>query len=379
MTLIFIFVINIMNNQQLEDISQNPYEADTPTGMPNDNMPLPAYIKQVQREAQAAANAPQVEVEEPEVKINPTTQTTDIPLQEIPKQEIQVQDAEAPDVEEGGNGQYKIIPGGSAIFRLLQKPQYTIKPTENEKNEPGAWFFITTRYAESETLDEWKDFILQKYMCNADVKIDNDDYYTNLPINYVEVQPTEKSAKIWLNESEFPKLELTDVYIFRYGLICDIYDIKYRRFVNLPRGLVLYTADDNVIEQPTMNEDDVGLYFYTTRVLVEDYVLQAWKDMVLNVYYLKEDLTVAYGKDLPRDPKFAQKYKTTAQDADTGEQTLLTSYFDDTVIGKYLKNEKTTGELFITAEDIGKVAYYGSFTIKLEDLKYIHGIQAPLQ
>ena len=68
-------------------------------------------------------------------------------------------------------------------------------------------------------------------------------------------------------------------------------------------------------------------------------------------------------------------YTTTAQDTETGEAILLTSYFDDTVVGKYLKNEKTTGELFITTEDIDKIAYYGSFTMKLEDLKYIHGVQ----
>ena len=370
-----------MNNQQLEAAAQNPYEAETPTALPNqENMSLPAYIREVQKQAQKQASAPQVELveEEPQMKVNPTTQTKDIPLQEMPKQEIEVQDEEAPDVQDGGNGQYKVIPSGSAIFRLTLKPQYTLKAMDNEKNERGQWFFITTRYAESETLDKWTDFILQKYMCNADVKIDNDDYYTNIPINYDEVQPTEKSAKIWLNETEFPKLELTEIYLFRYALVCDIYDIKYRRFVELPKGLVMYTADENVIEKPTMTEEDVGLYFYTTRVLVEDFVLQQWKDMVLNVYYLKEDLTVAYGKDLPRDPKFAQKYKNTAQDEETGESILLTSYFDDTVVGKYLKNEKTTGELFITAEDIDKIAYYGSFPIKLEDMQYIHGIQAPM-
>ena len=372
-----------MNNQQLEATAQNPYEAETPTALPSqEGMSLPAYIKEVQKQAKAKANAPQIEVvEEPDesqMKINPTTQTKDIPLQEMPKQEIEIQDEEAPDVEDGGNGQYKVIPSGSAIFRLTLKPQYTIKPMDNEKHERGQWFFITTRFAESETLDKWTDFILQKYMCNADVKIDNDDYHQDININYDEVQPTEKSAKIWLKESEFSKLELTEVYLFRCALICDIYGIQYRRFVELPKGLVLYTADENVIENPTMTDEDVGLYFYTTRVLVEDYVLQAWKDMVLNVYYLKDDLTVAYGKDLPRDPKFAQKYKTTAQDEETGESILLTSYFDDTVVGKYLKNEKTTGELFITAEDIDKVAYYGSFTIKLQDLQYIHGIQAPI-
>ena len=351
-------------------------EQPTPNALPaqNEGISLPAYIKEVQKQAQQAANEPQIATEEPQqTLINPTTESPDVPLQEMPAQEIQAQDAEAPNVED--NGKFKIIPSGSAIFRLELKQQYTLKPIQNEKNENGQWFYITTRYAESEVLNNWKDYILHKYICNEDISVNNEDYYQNLDINYAEVQPTEKSAKCWIEESEFPKLELVEIYLFRCALVCDIYDIKYRRFVNLPKGLVLYTADENVIQTPTLNDDDVGLYFYTTRVLVEDFVLQQWKDMVLNVYYLKEDMTVAYGKDLPRDPKFAQIYKTTAQDADTGEAILLTSYFDDTVVGKYLKNEPLTGELFIVAEDIDKVAYYGSFTIKLQDLQYIHGVQ----
>ena len=53
----------------------------------------------------------------------------------------------------------------------------------------------------------------------------------------------------------------------------------------------------------------------------------------------------------------------------------LPLHMGDNVIGKYLVNEDATGEVFLTEEDLSYVSYYGSFPIKLEDLKYIHGIQ----
>ena len=157
---------------------ENPFaEQPTPTALPaqTEGLSLPAYIKEVQKQAQQEANTPQIPQEEPETKINPITQTRDIPLQEMPKQEIEIQDEEAPNITEGSDGNYKIIPSGSAIFRLVLKPQYTLKSMENEKNEKGQWFYITTRYAESEALDKWMDFILQKYICKEDVKIENDN------------------------------------------------------------------------------------------------------------------------------------------------------------------------------------------------------------
>ena len=361
---------------QMEAAGENPYEAPTPTALPspNENLPLPMQIKAVQEQAKKMASEPMPVVEAPETKINPVTETKEIPLKEDPKTEIEVVDEESPDVVEDEGGD-KIIPQGSAIFRLVLKPQYAIKPMKNDKDESGQWFYITTRYAESEAVDKWMDFILQKYILKEELKIKEENYIKDIHINYSEIQPTEKSAKCWIPENDFDKLELTEMYLFPRALVCDIYGITTRRFVQLPKGVALYTADENVIQNPTLNDDDVGLYFYTTRVLVEDYILQQWKDMVLNVYYLKEDLTVPYGKDAPRDPVFAEKYSTTAQDAETGEETLLTSYFDDNVDGLYLKNEPATGELFLTAEDIDKVSYYGSFTVKLTDLQFIHGIQ----
>ena len=177
-------------------MNYNPTELPTPTALPAQNdMSLPVYIKEVQKQAQKASNnPPEMSYDEPEMKTNPITETKDIPLQEIPKQEIEIQDEEAPDIEDAGK--YKVIPSGSAIFRLVLKPQYTLKAISNDKNVRGQWFYITTRYAESEVLDKWKDFILQKYMCNEDVKIDNDDYYQDININYVEIQPTDKSANV---------------------------------------------------------------------------------------------------------------------------------------------------------------------------------------
>ena len=359
---------------QMETTGQNPYEMPTPTALPkpDSSLPLPVQIKAVQEQAQKLANTPEITTPEPDLKVNPVTGQKEIPLQEDATPTIEVKDDENPTVIDDGKD--KIIPEGSAIFRLVLKPQYTIKAMKNEKGEDGQWFYITTRYAESETLDKWMDFILMKYNLKSEIKIKSENYHKDVDINYSEIQPTDKSAKVWIPDKDFDKLELTEMYLFPRSLICDIYGITSRRFVELPKGLVLYTADENVIQNPTLNDDDVGLYFYTTRVLVEDYILQQWKDMVLNVYYLKEDLVVPYGKDTPRDPVFAEKYSTTAEDADTGEEQLLTSYFDDTVDGVYLKNEPETGELFLTAEDIDKIAYYGSFTVKLSDLQFIHGV-----
>ena len=59
-----------MNNQQLEAAAQNPYEAETPTALPNqENMSLPAYIREVQKQAQQAKSAPQVELVEEEEQL----------------------------------------------------------------------------------------------------------------------------------------------------------------------------------------------------------------------------------------------------------------------------------------------------------------------
>ena len=370
---------------QMEATGQDPFNMPTPTGLPQmggAELPLAVQIRQAQQDHRTQEQmAPYLQAQEEQpidgggdnLKVNPITENKDVPLEKAPEELVTESQDEDPEVVDAGN--QVIIPAESVIYRLLVKPQYSLKAIKNDNNEDGQYFYITTRYAESETLDKWMDFILQKYITHKEITVAKDNFQTDLNIDYQEIAPTEKTAKCFISEKYFPDIELLEMYVFQLNMLGDIYDIQERRFVQLHRGLALYTADESVIEQPSLNEDDIGLYFYTTRVLVEDYALQQWKDMVLNVYYLKENLTVPYGKDLPRDPIFEQKYQTIIQDEDTGEEKLLTSYFDDTVVGKYLKNEKTTGELFLTAEDLDKISYYGSFTIKLKDLQYIHGIQ----
>ena len=372
-----------MNNealeiQQREEAAQNPFEAPTPTALPTqnqdlNNMSLPMKImsdmKAKEQQDQLAQYLPE-QVPEP-VKINPVTETREIPLREQATDVLTMNAGPTPFLKDS----MRHIPAETVLFRLVLKPQYTLNSIKNSKGVEGQWFYITTRYAESEVLNNWRDYLLQKYVVDQEIEIPNEYYLDKLPVNYSEIKPTEQSAKVFIPETSFNKIQLVEMYMFPVQLLRDIYIIKARRFVNLPKGVALYSADDEVITTPRIAEDSVGCYFYTTRVLVEDYVLQQWRDMVLNVYYINKPITVPFGKNNERDKAFDGKYGTYAQIEGSNGETLLTSYFDDNIIGKYLQNEEATGELFLTEEDLSNVGYYGSFPIKLEDLKYIHGIQ----
>lgn len=376
-----------MNNealeiQQLENVAQNPFEAPTPTALPAQNqdlntMSLPmkimADMKEKERQDQIASYLPQEQQEQQEpMKINPITETREIPLKEQATEVLTMNSGPTAFLKDN----VRHIPAGTVLFRLVLKPQYTLNSIKNSKGVEGQWFYITTRYAESEVLNNWRDYLLQKYIVDEEIEIPNEYYLDKLPINYSEIKPIEQSAKIFVPETSFNKIQLVEMYLFPLQLLRDIYIIKDRKFVNLPKGVALYSADDEVITTPRITENNVGCYFYTTRVLVEDYVLQQWRDMILNVYYINKPLTVPYGKNNERDKAFSDKYNTYIQiEGSPNNETLLTSYFEDNIVGKYLQNEEATGELFLTEEDLGYVSYYGSFPIKLEDLKYIHGIQ----
>ena len=356
------------------DIAANPYDAPVDTSLPEPEMSIPMKIlSDMKAKEQQDKMAPYITQEETteETKINPITGAREIPLKEDTSSII----ASDQDIQPNSfvKDNMRHIPAQTVLYRLVLKPQYTINSIKNSKGTEGQWFYITTRYAESEVLNNWKDFLLQKYITDEEIIVPEDYYLDKIPINYSEIKPTEQSAKVFIPETSFEKIQLIEMYLFPCRLLCDVYQIPYRRFVNLPKGVALYSADDEVIQQPSVADDGVGCYFYTTRVLVEDYVLQQWRDMVLNVYYINKPLTLPYGKDKDRDKIFEEKYKTYINI--DGNDVLLTSYFDDNVIGKYLLNEDATGEVFLTEEDLSYVSYYGSFPIKLEDLKYIHGIQ----
>lgn len=369
----------------LEEAAENPFETPLSTETPaqddnTDNMSIPMKIMQDMKTRNNAPPQPTPERKGDDGAqkelINPVTQTPEIPIN--PQAETVISTADDTNMKSYVEENLRVIPKNTVLFRLVLKPQYTLNSIKNTKGEEGQWFYITTRYAESEVLNQWKDFLLQKYVLDSEIKIPKENYLDKIPINYYEIKPLENSAKVFIPETFFNKIQLVEMYVFPLQLLRDIYIIEYRRFVNLPKGVVLYSADNEVIETPQPLDSQFGCYFYTTRVLVEDYVLQQWRDMVLNVYFLNQPLTIPYGKELPRDPSFESRYNTYMAVDGTNDQVLITSYFDDSIVGTYLKNEEATGEVFLVEQDLPAVTYYGSFPIKLETLKYIHGIQSQI-
>ena len=85
-----------------------------------------------------------------------------------------------------------------------------------------------------------------------------------------------------------------------------------------------------------------------------------------------------YGANKRRDKYFEGKYEDYVQD-ENGQQTLLTSYYDDTIVGKYLKNQPNTAEIFLVEDDLKRISYYSSFKIKLETVRYMHKIEKQMQ
>ena len=366
--------------------AENPYETPVSTDPPaasntTDNMSIPMKIMQDMKDREATTaimqqmEATMPAAEQQKALINPVTEQQEIPLSTQVDALIEApQDDMTAIVQEN----MRIIPKNTVLFRLVLKPQYTLNSIKNSKGEQGQWFYITTKYAESEALNQWRDFLLQKYVTDADIKVPKEDFLDKMDVNYSEIKPLPNSAKVFILESNFKHIQVVEMYLLPLELLRDIYVIEQRRFVNLPKGVVVYSADDSVIETPTPLDGQLGCYFYTTRVLVEDYVLQQWRDMVLNVYFLNQPLTLPYGKEGVRDPSFEQRYNTYVQLEGTDQQMLLTSYFDDSVVGTYLKNEDATGEVFLMEQDLPALTYYGSFPIKIDTLKFVHGIQSQI-
>ena len=85
-----------------------------------------------------------------------------------------------------------------------------------------------------------------------------------------------------------------------------------------------------------------------------------------------------YGKDKERDNYFQDKYKGIVQSKDDKE-ILLTSYYDDTVVGKYLENEPNTAEIFLVEKDLSLLDFYSSYDLKLDTVKALNNIEKPIE
>lgn len=261
------------------------------------------------------------------------------------------------------------VEAGTILFRILNTNEKSPTNSLNsvvhpETEEQGNYFYRTIVFPEGMALEKWKDIVLNKYLVKEDISVKRQYVNRNMRSLYDEVANGEDTAQLFITEDQYENLMWLDQYELPLMYIRDRYKIKKRRFVMLPKNTMLYSADDEIIETP----DSDGLrFFYITKVLPEDSVLTEWRDKILNVYVLNEDMILPYGADDERDPYFQEIYQ--------GE---LTSYYDDTVVGKYLQNKPETAEVALVPQDLGNISYYGSFELKLDLIKFIYGIEKPL-
>ena len=252
-----------------------------------------------------------------------------------------------------------------------------LKLSESEELT-GCWFFTTTKTAEKICLEYWEDKFLYKYELKDNINVPQERrkmtdpcLYTELPIDPMVDQ------QYFLNEDDLAYLDVVDHMLLKHEFIASSYGINERRFAVIDRGEIICNADKSVVKQPRPDPNEPGCFFYITTILPEDSVLQDWEDKVLNVYYFNEAMVLPYGADNEPDPYFDTIY-TDKLEGDDGSIERVFSYYDDNIEGEYIKNEPKTAEIFLVVEDLSKVSYYGSYDLKLENVKFIHSIERPM-
>ena len=264
---------------------------------------------------------------------------------------------------------------GSTLYYARQYEGYDL-PEDEWQGQSGVFFFVTPNTALAMSVEEWVDFYLNKYEVQTDCDVPPEFIDKNMSSLYDEIPMLPDSAKIFLPSKHLNKLQLVDAFKIDHELIAQSYGIDRRRFVKISKGQIVYSADDNVITNPEPNDVTLGVYLYVTQILPEDFTLQRWKDQVLNVYVFRDDLILPYGKDQELDPYFEDKYIDTIESPD-GSTKRLSSYYDDGIVGQYLTNKKNTAEIFLVDRDLQYIMYYGSYELKLDSVRYIHGIERP--
>ena len=269
----------------------------------------------------------------------------------------------------------------SSVF-TINMPLYFIRNTQDynfetvvHENVEGAWFSTTMYNGVKESLERWKDLYMFHYKVTEPFQIPTSHKVKVEKCLYSEVPEQPESANVFIPATQFSKLLLDDEFFLDHIMLKETFGINERRFAVLDRGLVLYSADYQIIEQPVPAEGQPGCFFYVTQVLPEDSVLQDWRDKVLNVYFINKRTILPFGADAKqRDEYFSSQYGDYIENED-GSRTLLTSYYDNTVVGKYLKNKPDTAEVFLLRQDLGCITYYSSFQLKLDTVRYVNGVE----
>lgn len=270
------------------------------------------------------------------------------------------------------------IPQGTILYYMREKEGYKFDKNCKRNEVKGDYFYVTMSIPECICLEFWKDFYLYKYKTNEELTIPGSNAIKPKDPLYEEIEMDERARKVFIPEEKYKTFQIVDSFLLDHTMLAKTYEIKERRFARIERGLVVYSADNDIIEKPECVDDQPGCFFYVTQVLPQDIVLQDWEDKVLNVYYFNKNIVLPYGANKRRDKYFEGKYEDYVQD-ENGQQTLLTSYYDDTIVGKYLKNQPNTAEIFLVEDDLKRISYYSSFKIKLETVRYMHKIEKQMQ
>ena len=289
--------------------------------------------------------------------------------------------------EDGADANKDVVEATSAKDITLEEGKHVfyMREKENEKFQKhkkdgveGDYFYVTTKIPEALALEYWKDYYLYKYKVDETYKVPKEHVEKTFQPLYEEMGTNENAAKIFIPKDKYEKYTLVDSFLLNHSLLAETYKIKERRFARIDKGLVVYSADKEIIEKPKVGDKDAGCYFYVTQVLPQDSVLQDWEDKILNSYYFNKDTVLPYGKDKERDNYFQDKYKGIVQSKDDKE-ILLTSYYDDTVVGKYLENEPNTAEIFLVEKDLSLLDFYSSYDLKLDTVKALNNIEKPIE
>ena len=269
----------------------------------------------------------------------------------------------------------------TTLYYVRDKVSYEFETTKLEVNgeeKTGCWFFTTAKTAQKIVLEEWEDKFVFQYTVTEEFEVPDEQRRETEPCLYKELEiDQEQDKQLFILEDDLGKLKLQDHFLIKHDFIANSLGIDRRRFAVIEQGEIVCSADKSVIKEPRPENDEAGCFFYVTTILPEESVLQDWEDKTLNVYYFNEPMIIPYGADNEPDEFFDDIYIDKVSTEDGGEERIF-SYYDDNVMGEYLKNEPGTAEIFLVESDLKKLSYYGSYDLKLNNIKFIHHIEAPM-
>ena len=301
--------------------------------------------------------------------------------QQIEPEHVNENDPEEEDAEEEAVDDENSIPVETILYYVRNRTSYEFETPKLEidgEEKTGCWYFLTPKTAEKIVLEEWEDkFIFQYTVIEPFAITDSQKRPTDKCLyKELEIDP-ETDTQIFLLEEDLDNIKVQDHYLIKHDFIAKSLGIANRRFAVIEQGEIVCSADKTVVKEPKPENDEAGCFVYVTTILPEESVLQDWEDKTLNVYYFNEPIVLPYGVDNEPDEFFDEIYIDKVSNEDGTEERIF-SYYDDNVMGEYLKNEPKTAEIFLVESDLKKLTYYTSYELRLDNIKFIHGVERPI-